>query len=333
MVTGAAGFIGSAVCSALLDSGHRVAGADNLNPYYDPALKRARLARLADRPGFEFAQCELADPAAAADLFDWVRPETVIHLAAQPGIARSLTDPNAYVQSNLVATANVLEQCRRLRAAHLVFASSSSVYGANSRLPFSASDPVGHPVNLYAATKRAGELMAHSYSHLFGLPVTGLRFFTVYGPWGRPDMAYFRFAAAMAAGEPVTVYGDGEQKRDFTYVDDIVEGVLAAASRPPAGDPEWDAAAPDPSTSRAPFRLYNIGQGGLVTVNELLEHLEALFGVKAKRRYEPARSADMGATQAEVTDFRSATGSCAATPFDVGMKAFAEWFLSYYRPK
>lgn len=327
LVTGAAGFIGAAVCRALLDRGEPVTGADNLNPYYDPALKRARLALLEPDPRFRFVPTELTDAAAVAGLFAGCRPATAVHLAAQPGISRSLTDPGSYVENNVVATANVLEQSRRHGVGHLVFASSSSVYGANRRLPFSVHEPADHPLSLYAATKRAGELMAHSYSHVFGLPVTALRFFTVYGPWGRPDMAYSRFAAAMLRGEPVSIHGDGEQKRDFTFVSDIVDGVLGAAALIPARSSSWEG---DPAASTAPFRIYNIGQGGLVSVNELVEHLEDALGVKARRRYGPAQPADMQDTQADTSDFEEATGCRPSTPFDVGIKAFAAWHLDYY---
>lgn len=302
-----------------------------MNAYYDPALKQARIRQLETDPSFLFCRLDLTDQAAVEQLFGEHRPPTVIHLAAQPGIDRSLTDPMAYVQSNLVGTMNVMEQSRINGVAHLVYASSSSVYGANSRLPFSVHDPADHPVNLYAATKRANELMAHSYSHLFGLPTTGLRFFTVYGPWGRPDMAYYRFARAMTGGEPINIYGDGTQGRDFTFISDIVDGVVKVSRQPPSPNAAWNPAESDPASSRAPFRLYNIGQGDLVTVNELADHLEAFLGVKADRRYQPARPADMTVTQADVTDLRDDTGCCPRTKFDVGIKTFAQWFLDYHR--
>lgn len=331
LVTGAAGFIGAAVGGALLEAGEAVVGVDNLDPYYDPALKRARVRRLEGHRDFRFCPMDLTNTRRTRELFAEHRPGTVIHLAAQPGIARSLTDPMAYVQSNLVGTMNVLEQCRQFGVGHLVYASSSSVYGANSRMPFSVHDPVDHPVSLYAATKRSNELMAHSYSHLFGLPTTGLRFFTVYGPWGRPDMAYYSFARAMVEGKPITVYGDGTQQRDFTFISDIAEGVVKVARLPPDLDPSWRPETSDPATSRAPFRLYNIGHGDQVTVNEMIGRLEDLLGVRAERRSEPARSADMPATHAEVEDLQAATGFSPRTPFEVGIKAFAEWFLDYHR--
>jgi UDP-glucuronate 4-epimerase len=330
LVTGAAGFIGAAVSRALLEAGERVVGVDSLDPYYDPGLKRARVGRLEGYENFEFCRLDLTDGARTEELFARHPPSTVVHLAAQPGIARSLTDPMAYIQNNVVATMNVLEACRHSQVGHLVYASSSSVYGANSRLPFSVHDPADHPVSLYAATKRSNELMAHSYSHLFGLPATGLRFFTVYGPWGRPDMAYYSFARAMAAGDPVTVYGDGNQQRDFTFISDIVEGVIRVARQPPAPDGSWTPDNPDPATSRAPYRLYNIGHGVQVTVNQLIGCLEELLGVKAVRRHEPARAADMPATHAEVEDLQAATGFCPQTPFDLGIERFAEWFREYH---
>ncbi|HEX2180360.1 MAG TPA: NAD-dependent epimerase/dehydratase family protein [Actinomycetota bacterium] len=332
LVTGAAGFIGAAVSRALLEAGERVVAVDSFNAYYDPALKRARVGRLEECKNFDFYRLDLTDGAGTGELFARHRPSTVVHLAAQPGIARSLTDPMAYIQNNVVATMNVLEACRHAAVGHLVYASSSSVYGANSRLPFSVHDPVDHPVSLYAATKRSNELMAHTYSHQFGLPATGLRFFTVYGPWGRPDMAYYAFAGAMTRGEPITIYGDGSQQRDFTFIDDIVEGVVEVARRPPVADDSWTPEKADPATSRAPFRLYNIGHGVQVTVNELIRCLEELLGVRAVRDHQPARSADMPATHAEVGDLQEATGFRPRASFEYGINKFAEWFLEYHNP-
>jgi UDP-glucuronate 4-epimerase len=330
LVTGAAGFIGSSVCLQLLREGHRVVGVDNFNSYYAPSLKEARVARLADFDGFILARQDLTDQAGTDELFGSHTPEVVIHLAAQPGISYSVTNPMAYVQSNLVATLNVLEGCRQHGVKHLVYASSSSVYGNNSRMPFSVHDPADHPVSLYAATKKSNELMAHSYSHLFGLPTTGLRFFSVYGPWGRPDMAYFSFAEKLMAGEPITIYGDGTQLRDFTFIDDIVEGVIKIAGLPPHGSPDWDPDHPDPASSRAPYRIYNIGHGEQVTLNHLIDLLEVNLKTRAKRRYEPARGADMPATHADVSDLEKAIGFLPQTRVEAGIGAFVEWFCRYY---
>jgi UDP-glucuronate 4-epimerase len=306
-----------------------VVGVDNFNAYYDPSLKEARARRL-ERKEFVLHRADLTDSAAVQSIFERHRPGTVVHLAAQPGISYSLTNPMAYVQSNLVGTMNVLEQCRRQSAGHLVYASSSSVYGSNSRLPFSVHDPASHPVSLYAATKRANELMAHSYSHNFGLPTTGLRFFTVYGPWGRPDMAYYAFALNFLANEPITIFGDGAQLRDFTYVDDIVEGVVRVALLPPGPNEEWSADSPDPATSRAPYRLFNIGHGQQVTLNALIELLEGALGTKARCIYAPARLADMPATHADVSDLEAVTGFVPRTPIESGIERFAQWVLEYH---
>ncbi len=257
-------------------------------------------------------------------------PRVVIHLAAQPGISYSITNPMAYVQSNLVGTLNVMEGCRLHGVEHLVYASSSSVYGRNSRMPFSVHNPADHPASLYTATKKSNELMAHSYSHLFGLPTTGLRLFSVYGPWGRPDMAYYSFSLKLLCNEPITIYGDGNQLRDFTYIDDIVAGVVMLASRPPQANRDWDSEKPDPATSKAPYRVYNIGQGEQVSVNRMIELLEANLGVGAIRHYEPGRPADMPATHADVSDLEEAIGFVPQTPVDTGMKAFVDWFRDYH---
>ncbi|MEX2586727.1 MAG: NAD-dependent epimerase/dehydratase family protein [Actinomycetota bacterium] len=326
VVTGAAGFIGAATSEALLRAGQRVVGVDNFSSYYDPALKRARVNRLSRHPEFELVEQSIADLKATIDLFCARRPEVVIHLAAQPGVAHSTTNPLAYVQSNIVGTMNVFEGCRLAEVQHLVYASSSSVYGAGSRLPFATNDPAGHPISVYAATKRSNELMAHSYSHLFGLPTTGLRFFTVYGPWGRPDMAYYKFALKIAQREPITIYGDGAQRRDFTYVDDIVEAILEVARQPPGCDGSVNQTGSD-----APYRLSNVGSGQQVTVNRLVELLEESIGVSAARRHEPARPADLTATQADVSGLRATIGFAPSTPVEVGVKEFSKWFLQYHR--
>lgn len=329
LVTGAAGFIGFGVCRRLLEQRRTVVGVDNLNPYYDPNLKRARRNELL-KDGLVFHQADLTDSDKLERIFARCSPETVIHLAAQVGVSRSLVDPMAYIQSNVVGTMNILELCRHHHVAHLVYASSSSVYGANTRMPFSVHHPVDHPVSLYAATKRSNELMAHSYSHLFGLPTSGLRFFTVYGPWGRPDMAFYSFALAMNRGEPITIFGDGEQVRDFTYVDDIVEGILRLAVKPPGPTPDWDPRTSDPATSSAPFRLFNIGHGQQVTLNRLITLLEEGLSTKCKRLYQPSRSVDMAATHAEVEDLNSYVGFSPQTDIETGIAAFTKWFSEYH---
>lgn len=327
LVTGAAGFIGAQLCLALLQDGRQVVGVDNFSPYYDPALKRDRVNRLLGRPGFELIEQDLADSKASVALFRDCRPEAVIHLAAQPGVAHSTTDPLAYVQSNVVGMMNVLEGCRLSEVKHLVYASSSSVYEAQSPLPWSIDAPAGHPVSVYAATKRSNELMAHSYSHLFGLPTTGLRFFTAYGPWGRPDMAYYRFARKMARREQITIYGDGSQLRDFTYIDDIVEAVVEVSDHIPLTAKLSSDADSNPAT---PYRLFNLGHGEQVSINRIIELLEENLGVEAIPRRQPARLADLPATQAEVGDLREAIGFSPSTPVEVGVKEFARWFLNYH---
>ncbi len=330
LVTGAAGFIGYHVSRALLARGDTVTGFDNLNDYYDVALKQARLAQLAGRPGFSFVKGALEDAAAVDALFAGRPFDRVIHLAAQAGVRYSLTNPGAYVQSNLVGFLNILEACRRARTPHLAYASSSSVYGLNARQPFSVHDNVDHPISLYAATKKANELMAHTYAHLYGLPTTGLRFFTVYGPWGRPDMALFLFTRAILAGKPIDVFNQGKMRRDFTYIDDIVQGVVRTADRVAAPDPAWDAAAPDPGISPAPYRVYNIGNHTPVELERFISVLEEALGRKAVRHYLPMQPGDVPATCADVDDLRRDVGFAPATPLETGIARFVEWYKDYY---
>ena len=330
LVTGAAGFIGHHVSKALLERGDAVTGFDNLNDYYDVSLKEARLARLRPHPGFAFVKGGLEDAAAVGALFAGRPFDRVIHLAAQAGVRYSLTNPGAYVQSNLVGFLNILEACRHARTAHLTYASSSSVYGLNSRQPFSVHDNVDHPISLYAASKKANELMAHTYSHLYGLPTTGLRFFTVYGPWGRPDMALFLFTKAILAGQPIDVFNHGKMRRDFTYIDDIVQGVIRTADRVAASDPAWDAAAPDPGTSPAPYRVYNIGNHSPVELDRFIGAIEAALGRKAVRHYLPMQPGDVPATCADVADLERDVGFAPATPLETGIARFIEWYRTYY---
>jgi UDP-glucuronate 4-epimerase len=330
LVTGAAGFIGFHVARRLLAEGVPVVGVDNVNAYYDPALKEARLANLAQLSGFTFHRLDLADTPSTAALFAELRPRTVIHLAAQAGVRYSLTNPHAYASSNLTGFLNVLEGARHAGTGHLVFASSSSVYGANTRLPFTTTDTVDHPVSLYAATKKANELMAHTYSHLFRLPVTGLRFFTVYGPWGRPDMAYYSFTKAIIAGTPIPVFAEGRLRRDFTYVDDVVEGVLRVAARPPIPDPAWNADDPAPNTSNAPYRVYNIGNHSPVTVNDFVAVLEQCIGRKAVIDPKPMQPGDVEATFADVTDLTREFGFAPRTPLAVGLRSFVDWYRAHH---
>ena len=331
LVTGAAGFIGHHVSKALLERGDAVTGFDNLNDYYDVSLKEARLARLRPHPGFSFVKGGLEDAAAVGALFAGRPFDRVIHLAAQAGVRYSLTNPGAYVQSNLVGFLNILEACRHARTPHLAYASSSSVYGLNSRQPFSVHDNVDHPISLYAATKKANELMAHTYSHLYGLPTTGLRFFTVYGPWGRPDMALFLFTKAILAGKPIDVYNHGRMRRDFTFIDDIVQGVVRVADRIAAANPDWDAAAPDPGTSPAPYRVYNIGNHTPVELDRFIAVIEETLGKKAIRRNLPMQPGDVAATCADVEDLRRDVGFAPATPLETGIARFMEWYREYYK--
>jgi UDP-glucuronate 4-epimerase len=330
LVTGAAGFIGSFVTQRLLDRGDTVTGFDNLNAYYDPALKRARLERLSHSKGFDFVQGDVADSKALQDLFGTRKPQRVIHLAAQAGVRHSLTHPQDYVQSNLVGTANVLECCRHGGVDHLVYASTSSVYGLNRQSPLSPREPADHPAQFYAATKRATELMAHSYSHLFGLPTTGLRFFTVYGPWGRPDMALFKFTQAMLRGEPIEVYNHGHHTRDFTYVEDIAEGVLRACDRPAVPDAGFDPLQPSAWTSSAPWRIYNIGGGQPVPLLRYIAVLEQSLGCKAQMRMLPMQAGDLADTKADTTDLVHDLGFKPSTPIEVGIERFVRWYREYY---
>ena len=330
LVTGAAGFIGMYVVKALLDTGHHVVGVDNLNNYYDPALKRARLENIR-HPNFTFHEFDLAQRNAVEYLFAQTPPGTVIHLAAQAGVRYSLQNPAAYIDSNLVAFGNILEGCRNNSVEHLVFASSSSVYGANVKMPFSVHDNVDHPVSLYAATKKANELMAHTYAHLYGLPTTGLRFFTVYGPWGRPDMAPMLFTKAILEGKPIDVFNEGRMSRDFTYIDDIVDGVIKVAARPATPNPDYDPANPDPGTSYAPFRIYNIGNNQPIELMEFIATLEDAIGRKAVKNLKPMQPGDVQATYADITTLENDFGYRPQTELRDGINAFVDWYRSYYK--
>ena len=329
LVTGAAGFIGARTAQRLLDAGHEVVGLDNLNDYYDVNLKQARLARLAG-PSFRFVKLELADDAAMAQLFAREKFARVVHLAAQAGVRHSLQEPHAYIRSNITGTLNVLEGCRHNGVEHLVYASTSSVYGANTDMPFSVHRIADHPLSLYGASKRANELMAHSYSALFALPTTGLRFFTVYGPWGRPDMALFTFTRNILEGRPIDVYNQGHHARDFTYIDDIAEGVVRACERIAQPDPQWNSRAPDPATSSAPFRLYNIGNHQPVQLMRYIEVIEQCLGRKAQMNLMPLQPGDVPETFADIDDLVRDTGYRPATPIEVGIRRFVDWFCEYY---
>jgi UDP-glucuronate 4-epimerase len=331
LVTGAAGFIGSFTAQRLLARGDEVVGLDNLNEYYDVNLKKARLARLQSQPGFRFALLDLVDRAGMAELFAKERFDRVVHLAAQAGVRYSMTNPHVYVDSNVTGTLHVMEGCKDHGVEHLVYASTSSVYGANTRMPFSVHQNVDHPLSLYAATKKANELMAHTYASLYGLPVTGLRFFTVYGPWGRPDMALFQFTRNILAGRPIDVFNYGNHRRDFTYVDDIVEGVVRALDRVASANAGWNADAPDPATSRAPYRLYNIGNSRPVELMKYIEVLEDCLGRKAERNLLPLQPGDVPDTWADVEDLDRDVGYRPATPVEVGVARFVDWYLEHYR--
>lgn len=330
LLTGAAGFIGYHTAVKLLALGHEVVGLDNLNDYYDVTLKQARLDRLCSREGFLFVRLDLADEAGMAKLFAQERFQRVIHLAAQAGVRHSLKDPYSYVRSNVMGTLTVLEGCRHNGVEHLVYASTSSVYGANTDMPFSPHRLAAHPLTIYAATKRADELMAHSYSSLFALPTTGLRFFTVYGPWGRPDMALFLFTRNILEGKPIDVFNNGRHKRDFTYVEDIAEGVVRVCEHVAQPDPHWSGDSPDPAASRVPFRLYNIGNRRPVELMRYIEVLEGYLGRKAEKRFLPLQPGDVPETCADVEDLVRDVGYQPATPVEVGVRRFVDWFCEYY---
>lgn len=331
LVTGAAGFIGYFLSKRLLAENIEVVGIDNLNDYYDPALKQARLDQLSPLQGFTFKHLDLADRAEVSELFTRHRFDAVVNLAAQAGVRYSLENPHSYVDSNVVGFVNILEGCRHTQVKHLVFASSSSVYGGNTKMPFSVHDNVDHPVSLYAATKKSNELMAHTYSHLYGLPVTGLRFFTVYGPWGRPDMAYFLFTKAILAGEPIKVFNNGKMKRDFTYIDDIIEGVVRVINQIPGPAPDWSGEKPDPATSYCPYRIYNIGNNQQEDLMYFIMVLEDCLGKKAEKIFLPMQNGDVPATYANVDDLVRDVGFKPSTTIEEGLKRFVEWYRKWYR--
>jgi UDP-glucuronate 4-epimerase len=330
LVTGAAGFIGFHLCQRLLERGDEVVGLDNLNDYYDVNLKYARLAKIENQPNFRLVKIDLADREGIADLFQAEGFDRVVNLAAQAGVRYSLINPYAYIDSNLQGFINILEGCRHGQVEHLVYASSSSVYGANTSMPFSVHDNVDHPLSLYAASKKANELMAHTYSHLYDLPTTGLRFFTVYGPWGRPDMALFLFTRAILAGEPIDVFNYGKMRRDFTYIDDIVEGVVRTLDHTATANAHWDSATPDPGTSAAPYRLYNIGNNNPVELMHLIEVLEEKLGVAAQKNMLPIQPGDVPATYADVDALSADVGFRPATPIEVGVERFVAWYREFY---
>ena len=330
LVTGTAGFIGSALAHVLLARGDTVIGVDNVNDYYDVTLKEARLDRLKARPGFTECRIALEDRDALFAAFRQHRPERVVNLAAQAGVRYSLTHPHAYIDANLVGFCNILEACRHHEVEHLVYASSSSVYGANTRMPFSIHQNVDHPVSLYAATKKANELMAHTYSHLYGLPTTGLRFFTVYGPWGRPDMALFMFTRNILAGLPIDVFNFGRHRRDFTYIDDIVEGVVRTLDHVATANSAWNGDDPDPGTGKAPYRLYNIGNNQPVELMRFIEVLEECLGRKAEKNFLPMQDGDVPATYADVDDLVKDVGYAPKTPIETGIANFVRWYRDYY---
>jgi UDP-glucuronate 4-epimerase len=330
LVTGAAGFIGSQLSKRLLDNGINVVGLDNLNPYYSVKLKEDRLAQLEGHPRFTFARLDLADRAGMERLFAANRFDVVVNLAAQAGVRYSLKNPQAYIDANIVGFTNILEGCRHHGVKHLVFASSSSVYGANTKMPFSVHDNVDHPVSLYAASKKANELMAHTYSHLYGLACTGLRFFTVYGPWGRPDMALFLFTDAILKGRPIQVFNHGRMQRDFTYIDDIVEGVVRVMGRLPAPNPAWSGERPDPGTSYAPYKIYNIGNNQPVELNTFIATIESVLGRTAQKEFLDMQPGDVPATYADVDDLMADVGFKPATPVREGIERFVAWYKSYY---
>jgi len=330
LVTGAAGFIGYHTARHLLERGNQVVGLDNLNDYYEVSLKQDRLRQLDPYVGFHFERADLVDRQLVAQLFQTYDVDDVVHLAAQVGVRSSVEAPHPYIENTVVGFLNVLDCCRHHRIKHLVYASSSSVYGGNTRVPYSVQDSADHPISLYAASKRSNELMAHAYSHLFGLPTTGLRFFTVYGPWGRPDMALSLFAQAITKGEPINVFNGGEMSRDYTYVDDIVQGVLGTLDRPAAPDPQWNSAAPLPATSAGPYRLYNIGNSTPVSLVDVIEELERCLGQRAKKEFLPMQLGDMLVTHADVKDLAQEVGYCPRTGLRDGIRAFVDWYCDYY---
>jgi UDP-glucuronate 4-epimerase len=331
LVTGAAGFIGMHVSQILLARGDEVVGIDNLNDYYDPQIKRDRLARLTPQPGFRFTLMDVADRTAMDKLFASERFDRVVHLAAQAGVRYSLVNPQAYIDSNVVGFTNVLEGCRHGKVQHLAYASSSSVYGGNTRMPFSEHDNIDHPVSMYAATKKANELMAHTYSHLFGLPTTGLRFFTVYGPWGRPDMALFLFTKAILENRTIDVFNHGQMIRDFTFVDDIAEGVVRVLDRAATPDPAFDASKPDPARSNAPYRVFNIGNSDPVKLMDFIEAIERAVGKVATKNFMPLQDGDVPATFADVSELTAWTGFKPATPVVEGVGRFVRWYRDYFK--
>ena len=331
LVTGAAGFVGAATTHQLLDRGDDVVGIDNLNPYYDPKLKSDRVGQLSKDDRFEFIEMDCADQDGMAKLFQKGEFDTVVHLAAQAGVRYSLEHPFAYLEANLNGFLTVLEGCRHQDIKHLVYASSSSVYGGNEKLPFSVEDNIDHSISLYAATKKSNEHMAHVYAHLYGVPCTGLRFFTVYGPWGRPDMALFRFVESILKDEPIQVFGEGEQTRDFTYIDDIVEGVLRTLDTPATGDGNWDPSAPNPATSAAPWRVYNIGGGRPIPLLQFISCIENCLEKKAVMEFLPMQPGDVRHTEADVQALSEAVGYTPSTPIDVGIPRFIEWYRTYYQ--
>ena len=331
LVTGAAGFIGSTVATALLNRGDSVHGIDNLSPYYDVRLKEARLERLKASPQFKFTFLDISDRARTAELFASNKFDSVVHLAAQAGVRYSMENPHAYGDANLTGFLNILEGCRHAKVKHLVYASSSSVYGSNAKLPFSEDDNVDHPISLYAATKKANELMAHSYAHLYQLPCTGLRFFTAYGPWGRPDMALFKFTKGILANEAIPVFNRGEMTRDFTYIDDVVEGIVRVLDQPAKPDPGFDPQDPTPSSSRAPYRVFNIGNNNPVNLMRYIEVLEKCLGKKAKLELLPMQPGDVPATIADVSNLQEAVDFRPNTPVEEGVARFVEWYRSYYK--
>ena len=331
LVTGTAGFIGSAVTLRLLARGDKVIGIDNHNSYYDPTIKEARVARFQSHPNYTHLRLDLADKDAIMATFAAHRPQRVVNLAAQAGVRYSIENPLAYISSNIVGFTHVLEGCRHQRVEHLVYASSSSVYGANTTMPFSIHQNVDHPLSLYAASKKANELMAHTYSHLYGLPTTGLRFFTVYGPWGRPDMALFKFTRAILADEPIQVFNYGNHRRDFTYIDDIVEGIIRVLDRPASPDPQWDGGAPDPGTSRACWRVYNIGNSRPVHLTDYIRAIEEALGKKAKLELLPLQAGDVPDTFANVDDLAEQVGYRPATSVEEGIQRFVSWYRDYFK--